>query len=233
MSPVSRSSSGADRGATSAQAAENATGQQGHTAQEALIGTDRPARPTNVSWGAIFAGTVTFLALTVVLAMASLGMGLDDRSATATGIWTIIALAVALAIAGYVAGALAVRSGLLHGFVTWAASLLAIVILAGWLSTNLLGAVGNLAGVAAQQVNISASQARDAAQQAQGQISQQDIDAAKQRAREAADTASTGVWWTFAGALIGAVIAAAAGVGGARSVINKDTAAVPGRTPRV
>ncbi len=86
--------------------------------QEALIGTDDSRRTANVSWGLVFAGITAFLALVVTLSMASAAMGLDGASGTATGIFSVIALTAALAVAGYVAGALAVRGGLLHGFLT-------------------------------------------------------------------------------------------------------------------
>src|SRR5690606_11820790 len=100
-----------------------------------------------VSWGAIFAGVVTFLAVTVLLSLVTAGIGLTGEG-MAAGIWSIIALAIALAAAGYVAGALAVRGGLLHGFLTWATSLVAAVVLAVWLSASALGAVGSVVGQA-------------------------------------------------------------------------------------
>lgn len=188
-------------------------------ARNSLLGTERSRTTSNVSWGAIFAGVVTFLALTILLSMVSAAMGLDGFSGLATGIWTIIALAVALAVAGYVAGALAAHGGLLHGFVTWAASLLSIVALTGLLGSSLFGAVGSVAN----QANVSAQQAQELAQQAQQQISQQEMQAARQRAEQAAEQAATGLWWTFAGTLIGAVIATAAGAAGARSITRKKT----------
>ncbi|WP_232548950.1 hypothetical protein [Propioniciclava soli] len=191
-----------------------------HAVQEALIGTDRSRRTPNISWGSIFAGVVTFLGLTVVLNIASAAMGLDGVSGVATGIWSLIALALALAVAGYVAGALAVRGGLLHGFLTWATSILAVLVLAGWLGGALLGAVGNLAGVVSSQVDVTAQQVEDAATQADQQVDQQQVE---QQAAQTAEQASTAAWWTFGGALLGAVGAAAAGAAGSRSVINRET----------
>lgn len=86
--------------------------QHDDTARDSLIGTDRGHRTANTSWGAIFAGTVTFLAILVVFALASAALGLSEASGIAVSIWGVVALVVALAVAGYIAGALAVRSGL-------------------------------------------------------------------------------------------------------------------------
>ncbi|MBO0984632.1 hypothetical protein [Rathayibacter sp. SD072] len=66
-----------------------------------------------------------FLAVTLVTA----GIGLGG-SGIGAGIWSIIALALALVEGGFVAGALALRSGLLHGFLTWATSLVVALALA-------------------------------------------------------------------------------------------------------
>lgn len=210
-----------------------------HSAQAAFIGTDERGRASNTSWGAIFAGVVTFLALTVLLGIAAAAMGLQGASGTAAGIWTVISLAVALAAAGYIAGALAVRAGLLHGFLTWATSMLAILVLAGWLGSSLLGAVGSLAGnlTSAVSSTVSTEQVEDAA----GQVSEDDVDQAQDTAQDAAqdaqqaasaasDDIAAGAWWAFAGALIGAAIAAFAGAAGARSVINKDETMVTARS---
>ena len=45
--------------------------------------------------------------------------------------WTIFALIVSLGAAGFVAGFMANRAGVVHGFLTWAMSLLTIVVLLG------------------------------------------------------------------------------------------------------
>lgn len=78
----------------------------------------------NVSWDAIFAGVVTFLAIMILLGVGAAAMGLQGSGGLATGIFALISLAVAFAAAGYVSGALGVRTGLLHGLGTWAASLI-------------------------------------------------------------------------------------------------------------
>lgn len=196
-------------------------------AKEALIGTERLGRPANVSWGSIFAGVVTFLAVTVLLSLVTAGIGLGG-SGVGAGIWSVIALALALAAAGFVAGALAVRSGLLHGFLTWATSLVVALALTVWLSASLLGAVGGVVSSATQalsgtdisqvaedvQGNVDEQQAQDQADQA--------LEDAQQTAEDAADTAQAGSWWGFVGLLLGAVIAALGGMLGVRTVVNRD-----------
>ncbi|AGF73109.1 TIGR04086 family membrane protein [Corynebacterium halotolerans] len=201
-----------------------------HSAQEAWLGTDDPnVSRGNASWGAIIAGTVTFIALTLLIGVGAAALGLQDFSGTVVGIWTLVGLVIAFVAAGYVSGVLAVRSGLLHGFVTWATSVLAVIFLAGWLGTSAMGALGSVAGTvattASEAVNVTTGDAQSAAentnpQQAQdtaGQVAQD----AQQAVEEAAPEAAAGSWWTFAGLLIGAVLASLAGAAGARSVINK------------
>lgn len=152
--------------------------------------------------------------------------GVQGVNGAVAGIWSIIALAIALAVAGYIAGALAVRAGLLHGFLTWATSMLAVLILAGWAGTAMLGAVGNVVGTAAQTVaqdtTVTGQDAADAVDQDDVDDAQQQAEDAAQDVADSADEIAEGAWWAFAGALIGALIAAFAGMGGARSVINRE-----------
>lgn len=209
------------------------------TAKESLIGTDRRGRPSNISWGAIFAGVVTFLAVTVLLSLVTAGIGLGGAGVGA-GIWSIIALALALAAAGYVAGALAVRSGLLHGFLTWATSLVVALVLVAALSASVLGAVGGALGGIASSASevVSGADVDQAVEDVQENVDQEDVDQAvedaQQTAEDAADTAQAGSWWGFVGLLLGAVIAAVAGMFGSRSVIsrNRDNDAVTVTTTR-
>jgi hypothetical protein len=206
-----------------------------HTAKEALIGTDRRARVANTSWGAVFAGVVTFLAIVVLLSLVTAAIGLGGASGTAAGIWSAVSVALGLAAAGYVAGALAVRGGLLHGFLTWATSVVAAVVLVAWLGASLLGALGGVLGqVAAGATELAAGEdLGQLAEDVEEAVDQEDVDQAEEQAQqalddaqqaadEAADDASTAAWWAFAGLLIGAVIASAMGAVGAKSVVTPD-----------
>lgn len=217
-----------------------------HIGQEAWIGTDSTEVSNgNVSWGAILAGVVTFLAIMILLGVGAAAMGLQGSTGMATGIFALISLAVAFAAAGYVSGALGVRAGLFHGLGTWATSLIASLVLAGWLGSSIIGGLGSVLGdvtgtvaeTAGNAANVTRQDAEDASTSVQDSISQEDINNAENQARDAAnnaadqaretyneysDDAAAGTWWAFAGLLIGAVISGFAGAAGARSVLNRD-----------
>lgn len=217
-----------------------------HIGQEAWIGTDSTEVSNgNVSWGAIFAGVVTFLAIMILLGVGAAAMGLQGSGGLATGIFALISLAIAFAAAGYVSGALGVRAGLFHGLGTWATSLIASLILAGWLGSSIIGGLGSVLGdvtgtlaeTAGNAANVTREDAQDASNTVQDNVTQDDLNNAENQARDAAndaanqardayneysDDAAEGTWWTFAGLLLGAVISAFAGTAGARSVLNRD-----------
>lgn len=232
--------------ASTAVRAETVADGDQHLGQEAWIGTDSTEVSNgNVSWGAIIAGVVTFLAIMILLGVGAAAMGLQGSGGLATGIFALISLAVAFAAAGYVSGALGVRAGLFHGLGTWATSLIASLILAGWLGSSVVGGLGAVLGdvtgtvaeTAGNAANVTRQDAEDASTSVQDSISQEDINNAENQARDAAnnaadqaretyneysDDAAAGTWWTFAGLLIGAVISGFAGAAGARSVLNRD-----------
>lgn len=191
-----------------------------HTIRDSFIGTDEPLhRRSNVSWGAIFAGVVTFIALVFVFGLVSIGLGLEEAGGTAVGIWSAIAVIVALGIAGFVSGMLSIRAGFLHGIATWATSLVAMLVLVGWLGASVLGAlggaVGNVAQGALEETEITTDDLGAAADEADVDQAQQDVE---ETAQEAQDDLAVSAWWAVGGLLIGAVVAGFAGAGGSRSV---------------
>lgn len=113
----------------------------------------------NLSWGSVFAGIVTFIALVVTFSLinAALGFGQFEPTSpnpfegvgTGQAIWTIVALILSFLGAGFVAGATARRLGFMHGFLTWAGSLIATVILSVWIASAALSAAGSVVGTAA------------------------------------------------------------------------------------
>lgn len=195
------------------------------TTRDSFVGTDRTTRSANTSWGAIFAGAVTFLAVMLLFALVSAGLGLSDVGGVGVGIWSVIAMLLALAAAGFVAGALAVRAGLLHGIVTWATSLVAMVLLIGWLGVGALGAIGGAVGGIVNAVGGAADiQVEDVPD-----VSQEDMDAVQEQADEATqdaqqtfeqnqDELAAAAWWGVGGLVLGAAVAGFAGVAGARMV---------------
>lgn len=224
---------------TSDRAAARPVTADNEAAKESLLGTERGGRPSNVSWGSIVAGVVTFLAVSVLLSLVTAGIGLGG-SGVGAGIWSVIALALALAVAGFVTGALAVRSGLLHGFLTWATSLVVALALTVWLSTSLLGAVGGVVSSATQA--LSGTDVTEVVDDVQGSVDEEQtqdqadeaVQQAQQTAEDAAATAQASSWWGFAGLLLGAIIAALGGMLGVRAVVSRDreNEAVTARTTR-
>lgn len=112
---------------------------------------------SNLSWGAVLAGLVTFLALSLLFSLvgAAIGLGATDVSAAqpfdgvGSGmlIWTLVSLVASLAAAGYVAGYVANRAGFIHGFLTWALGLIAATVLASSAISGAFNAVGSMLGV--------------------------------------------------------------------------------------
>lgn len=110
----------------------------------------------NLSWGSIFAGVVSFFAILILLTLitSAIGFGVlsptssDPLSGVGTGtlVWTIISLLIALFVGGFVAGLAARRTGLLHGFMTWALSLILMLALLGSAASSIVGSAGSLLG---------------------------------------------------------------------------------------
>lgn len=116
-----------------------------------------------VSWGSVFGGVMTVLAISILLSILSSSIGLymfdplsDDPTSgigTNMGIWAAIALIISMIMGGFIAGKLAGVDGMIHGFLVWATSLIAAVILgiivtigAAKLTMNVLGSVTSLVG---------------------------------------------------------------------------------------
>lgn len=109
-----------------------------------------------VSWGSIIGGLVTVLAISFLLSLIGTSIGLfmydplDSHPfggiGTSIGIWTVISLLISLAAGGFVAGKLAARDGIIHGFLTWACSLIVAVILGAMLASSVTKLAGNLLG---------------------------------------------------------------------------------------
>ena len=121
----------------------------------------------NISWSAILAGLVTFIALSILFSLigAAIGLGVTDLTAAkpleGVGmgliIWSIISLIISLAAGGYVTGYTANRAGILHGFLTWAVGVIAALVLATSAVTGAFNTVGAMLGMAGNAVADSAS----------------------------------------------------------------------------
>ena len=200
--------------------------------RENALGDNRSGRVQNVSWGSIFAGVVTFLAIVLLFSLLSAATGLAG-SGVGTAIVGIVGLLLAFFSGGAVAGILSVRSGLIHGFLTWAASLLATVLLLVLLTLGAAGAVGGVlgslvtglgsaVGPSLTQVDPSDVPTPGPSQTAAAEEAGQQ---AQQAAQAAGDATQTGSIWGFIGLVIGAIIASIGGLLGSRSVNARRTRA--------
>lgn len=110
----------------------------------------------NISWGSILAGLVSFFAIfiTLVLIGSAIGFGIVkptsnnplDGVGIGLTIWTVVTFILALFCSGFISGVAARRTGLLHGFLTWATSVLVLVAILSYTAIGAFSAVGSLFG---------------------------------------------------------------------------------------
>ena len=122
----------------------------------------------NLSWGSIIAGAVSGAAVFTVLSLLTAALGFGIFSANSanpfegigvfTGLWTAITLIVSFCAGGFVAGYAARSTGLLHGAITWAVTVLLLFTLVFNAVATTLGIAGNAVGaVAGGAANVAGS----------------------------------------------------------------------------
>ncbi|HHQ6628444.1 TPA: CAP-Gly protein [Serratia fonticola] len=131
-----------------------------------------------VSWGSISAGVVTVMAVSLLLTTlgTSLGFSLlsphsDDVINGADKvvlIWSVISIVLSLACGGFVAGRLAGADGTIHGFLSWATSLLVASVLGFAAAGGILHMAGSAVGAAASATSSTVSGLGSAAGKASG-----------------------------------------------------------------
>ncbi|HAP3648584.1 TPA: hypothetical protein IUS79_001974 [Enterococcus faecalis] len=119
----------------------------------------------NISWGSIFAGVITFLSIFMTLGLIGSAIGFGTLKPTSSNpldgvgtgliIWTIITIVLSLMAAGFVSGVAAKRIGLLHGFLTWATSMIVVMLLVSYTAVSAFSAIGSLLGNVASGVGDS------------------------------------------------------------------------------
>lgn len=148
----------------------------GTVARHTQTGESQKEAGFNLSWGAIFAGIVTFIALLITFSLINAALGFGqftptdpnpfNNVGTGQAIWTVIALILSFLGAGFVSGLTARRMGVVHGFLTWAGSLIFATIMIVWVVSSALSTVGSVvsttASVAGDAVSSVASSAGDA-----------------------------------------------------------------------
>ena len=115
-----------------------------------------------VSWGSVFGGVMTVLAISVLLSIlnSSIGLFMFDPFAdnpvsgigttvgigTAVGIGSAVILITGMAAGGFVAGKLAGMDGMIHGFLVWATTLIVAVVLGVFLAAGAVKMTANALG---------------------------------------------------------------------------------------
>ena len=126
------------------------------------LGANERETGYNLSWGSIFAGVVTFIALFMTFSLigSAIGFGmveptsnnLLDGVGTGLMIWTVVTLILSLFGAGFVSGVAARRVGLVHGFLTWATSMIVTIVMLSYVTIGAFSVVGSLLGNIASAV---------------------------------------------------------------------------------
>lgn len=141
----------------------------------------------NISWRAILAGLVTFLALNLLslLIGSAIGLGVpnltspDPFAGVGTGLvwWVILTTIISMAAGGFVTGLMANRLGFAHGFLAWATSIIVGFFMLASLTGSLLGLAGNALGTAGQVAGDVVGGAVGGAADAVGTVTQETFDA--------------------------------------------------------
>ncbi|MBA0949917.1 hypothetical protein [Enterococcus gallinarum] len=126
------------------------------------LGANEREAGYNLSWGSIFAGVVTFIALFMTFSLigSAIGFGMVEPTSnnpldgvgTGLMIWTVVTLILSLFSAGFVSGVAARRVGLVHGFLTWATSMIVTIVMLSYLTIGAFSVVGSLLGNIASAV---------------------------------------------------------------------------------
>ena len=126
------------------------------------LGANEREAGYNLSWGSIFAGVVTFSALFMTFSLigSAIGCGMVEPTSnnpldgvgTGLMIWTVVTLILSLFGAGFVSGVAARRVGLVHGFLTWATSMIVTIVMLSYLTIGAFSVVGSLLGNIASAV---------------------------------------------------------------------------------
>jgi len=126
------------------------------------LGANEREAGYNLSWGSVFAGVVTFIALFMTFSLigSAIGFGMVEPTSnnpldgvgTGLMIWTVVTLILSLFGAGFVSGVAARRVGLVHGFLTWATSMIVTIVMLSYVTIGAFSVVGSLLGYTASAV---------------------------------------------------------------------------------
>ena len=136
-----------------------------------MIETETLNSNHKASWGSIFGGMVAALAISVLLTLLGAGLGLsaidiantDMAEGMGTGalIYAGVSILISFAAGGYISGRLTTTEGCVHGFLTWAMTMLVALVLSGMLVNSAVNtvtsAVGSVASATGSLVSGTAS----------------------------------------------------------------------------
>lgn len=144
---------------TSRRASDLNNNRRSRNTQNHLRNDQRYDKDNKISWGAIIAGAISFAAVFTVLNLlvAALGLGIfspnnqNPLSSMGVGvaIATVIILVISFVVSGFIAGAFSKGQSLLHGFMSWALSILLMFSLVTTIIAQALGLAGQAAGTVA------------------------------------------------------------------------------------
>lgn len=195
-----------------------------------------------LSWGAIFAGTVTALSVQLLLTLLGISVGLWTMPAAGSefmqelgigaAIWAILSFIIALYCGGWIAGRMSdLRNrldGMLEGFMVWG---VVTVITFMLLTTAIGGIIGGAAGLAGEALALGAEQVDDPEEviDEYGAPTRQALDEAledvdvREEVEQVAMAGGTAVFGAFLSLLLGAVAASFAGRQGSLSGLRETT----------
>lgn len=132
----------------------------------------------NISWGSIIAGVVTVVAVSLLLTTLGTSLGLSMLSPQSDDVingadkavlaWSVVSVVLSLGCGGFVAGRLAGTDGTIHGFLSWATSLLVVSLLGFAVAGGILNMAGSAIGTAASVTGSTVSGLSTAAVKATG-----------------------------------------------------------------
>jgi len=173
-----------------------------------------PQRGDQVRWGPVWAGVVVALPTFLLGIMIFLALGVLDSSGvsgTTGGIVTAIIALAALFLGGLTAAATAMwrglSTGLLHGILVWALSIVAILGLTLLGGGAVLGSAGNIASQLVDPAAVSGAVAGADASDVP-EVTAADQEQARETAQSAASYAVLGLGLTFIAAAAGGLVGA-------------------------
>lgn len=129
-----------------------------------------------VSWGAVFAGVVVFLALMATFSFVGSAIGLNTLTPTddnpfkgvGTGllIWLLLSTVISVFISSFIVGTLTRETSAVHGLITWAVGVLVFLAASTFAISSALGAAGSLVGSVASGAGSAVQAVGSAAQSA-------------------------------------------------------------------